>query len=343
MIKRYMKVSGQVGLLVLLACFIFWASTSEKFFKDQQDVSKAGQESISKLKENLQEIERISSENPNDPEVLRGAADLFRMLGYKYMDRAVIEYRKALVLNPRAEHLHTGIIGVHVSNYDGKDNEEDKESTLNVLMKDARRAEELWPENALYNYAKAYVFLEQGKEEEAKGEIQKALDKPYMRQYRESMNNAKDKVLTLLGFPLRLKVSINPSFDAGSFMPMRSCAEYLNTLAEDFLKERKFKDAVELYNGSIKIFTHLDEDASVLHAVYQKDMYDIYEKIHKCYEKQGLQEEARSILQEMEKIESKRVISVQRIEEFQNFLITADVREIEEEYQRRLEQGWVKK
>ena len=81
------------------------------------------------------------------------------------------------------------------------------------------------------------------------------------------MNNAKDKVLTLLGFPLRLKVSINPSFDAGSFMPMRSCAEYLNTLAEDFLKERKFKDAVELYNGSIKIFTHLDEDASVLHAV----------------------------------------------------------------------------
>lgn len=339
---------------VLFVYLLFGVSTNsaaEILFRDREDYSKAIMEAENRLREDLvkgdsSQIEKLIRENPNNAEIHQGIAELLDYSGYEYTDTAISEYRKAISIAPKAEHLRTGLIAMYFFSSDYyntlKFKEEDKEKILNTLMKECNEAEKLWPKNAFYNYVKAYVYLEQDEKEKADTEIQKALKKPYMHQYRATILTSRDKVLTLLDFPLREKIAINQTFVANYFKPMGACAKYLITKGEELQKNGKFEEAIELYNDSIKIYRQLEE-SDLLGDVWRYGLRKIYSKIYECYRGPGLQSEAEAIQKEISRIEEETTKHMQQVEKFYKFMTTADEKEIEEKYQQMLKQGYIMK
>lgn len=117
------------------------------------------------------------------------------------------------------------------------------------------------PNNALYNYLRAYLLFNLGDTDMAVSEVETAIKKPYWNNYIVEAKNAELKVLQEVGFPEAEKNTVRDTYSPSSiFLSGKIWRKGLEPLGDFYKKEGNLDKARKMYNLAIGIAKHIKEE-----------------------------------------------------------------------------------
>ncbi len=129
---------------------------------------------------------------------------------------------------------------------------------LPVVIDELSKSEQFEPENALYNYLRAQLNFELGKDSEGLAEFEKGSRKPYLKHYWVEIAAAKKKVLQESGFPepsRKIIVNIPPPIGG-----MPATPDKIFGMAKQQQESNNPRKATEIYEAIIRTTKQIKEE-----------------------------------------------------------------------------------
>jgi len=292
--KRILLFTSILGILALNSTLSFPESSMDKNIsqKDMQVFDKARE----KLRNKVGLIEAIIEQYPDNPEIHQGAAELYLSMGIFEEDKTIEEYQKVIELNPEDLQSHLGMALTYWYRYKYK-----RGNDSSLFVEALKAGEKVDPNNAFYNYGRAYVYLTQKSESKGIREIENALKKKSLKQYWKSRVKSKIKVLGEMGFT-STEMKVNALYGAGSTDEMFiDIVHYLKNLGEEKESKGAINEAAQIYRIMVKMAKQIRSDAWLLTSLnVSNHCADIgYEGLLRYYKRLGMEKELYKVEQKI--------------------------------------------
>lgn len=166
---------------------------------------------------------------------------------------------------------------------------------MDIPLEIIDKAQNINPENAIYNYYKAHIYLLLGRHEDALKEIEKGVSKKYLRTYQNQTRRAAKKVLAKVWFPPPhgyFVTSSNWPFEdfIGSYIWRGNEHNQgfkwqgLSQIAEEYEKKGNFEMAEKIYDLTIAMVKQAQPEQkspTVLDKTAQKHLEQLHQKMQR--------------------------------------------------------------
>ncbi len=170
--------------------------------------------------------------------------------------RAVDYYEKALALDTNSPSIYSGLLCVYFYKF---------EDYQDRIPKTLKEAEKIDSENAVYDYLLAYYYFTTDKEKLALTQIETGSKKPYLNFYQiEGLKAAIEVAEEFDIEPITTKVLIGDLLGPIKAYDLWSLVEKMQDIASEREKEKRWKEARDMYNYLIRLSEQATEAADTL-------------------------------------------------------------------------------
>jgi tetratricopeptide (TPR) repeat protein len=129
-----------------------------------------------------------------------------------------------------------------------------------AVLEILKKGEETDPDNALYNYLRAYLYFVLDEKDKAFREIRKGVNKRYLNNYVKECIEAREQVAQKVDFSNDVIKKLLGSHVFANFMVQDLCIPYIYKYAEQYKQQGELEEAQEKYAMLIGIANHIREE-----------------------------------------------------------------------------------